>query len=66
MYINKKLIDATKTLSKYEKTDRILAISLGNALILCLVFITLINLEWLQIWIAPRVWLIEYAAKLAT
>ena len=24
----------------------------------------LINLEWLQIWIAPKVWLIEYAGKL--
>lgn len=24
-----------------------------------------INIEWLQIWIAPKVWLIEYAAKLA-
>ena len=25
----------------------------------------LINLEWLQIWIAPKVWLIEYVADLA-
>ena len=24
-----------------------------------------INVTWLQIWIAPKVWLIEYAAKLA-
>ena len=24
-----------------------------------------INLTWLQIWIAPKVWLLEYAAKLA-
>jgi len=23
-----------------------------------------INLQWLQIWIAPKVWLIEYAGKL--
>ena len=23
------------------------------------------NLDWLKIWIAPRVWLIEYAAELA-
>lgn len=23
-----------------------------------------INIEWLQIWIAPKVWLLEYAAKL--
>lgn len=26
--------------------------------------IALLNLTWLQIWIAPKVWLIEYAAKL--
>jgi hypothetical protein len=25
-----------------------------------------INLQWLQIWIAPKVWLLEYAAKLST
>jgi len=24
-----------------------------------------INLEWLQVWIAPKVWLLEYAAKIA-
>ena len=24
----------------------------------------MLNIEWLQIWIAPKVWLIEYAAKL--
>ena len=24
----------------------------------------LINMQWLQIWIAPKVWLIEYASKL--
>tara|TARA_R110000787_G_scaffold264736_1_gene370626 strand:+ start:62 stop:463 length:402 start_codon:yes stop_codon:yes gene_type:complete len=25
-----------------------------------------INIVWLQIWIAPKLWLIEYAAKLAS
>jgi len=25
---------------------------------------SMINIEWLQIWIAPKVWLIEYAASL--
>jgi len=29
------------------------------------VSLSYINIEWLQIWIAPKVWLIEYAAKLA-
>ena len=28
------------------------------------VAISNINLEWLQIWLAPKVWLIEYAGKL--
>lgn len=38
-----------------------------NAFQLILVFplTNLINLEWLQIWIAPKVWLLEYAANLA-
>jgi hypothetical protein len=26
--------------------------------------LALINTEWLQIWIAPKVWLLEYAAQL--
>lgn len=26
--------------------------------------IMMINLEWLQIWIAPKIWLMEYAASL--
>lgn len=34
----------------------------GFALIMCTANI---NLTWLQIWIAPKVWLIEYAASLA-
>ena len=28
------------------------------------VALCLINLTWLQIWVAPKVWLVEYAAKL--
>jgi len=35
--------------------------------IICFVIsVESINLEWLQIWIAPKVWLIEYAAKIAS
>jgi len=33
-------------------------------LILIISSIFLLNLEWLKIWIAPKVWLIEYAADL--
>lgn len=29
-----------------------------------LISTNLLNLEWLQIWIAPKVWLLEYAAAL--
>jgi len=35
----------------------------GIALVACTANI---NLTWLQIWIAPKVWLIEYAASLAS
>lgn len=31
----------------------------------CVFIFDFINIEWLQIWIAPKIWLIEYAAKLA-
>ncbi len=31
----------------------------------CIFIFDFINIEWLQIWIAPKIWLIEYAAKLA-
>lgn len=30
----------------------------------CMVASSLINLQWLKIWIAPRLWLIEYTADL--
>jgi len=38
-----------------------------NLLLLIPIMISLkvMNLDWLQIWIAPKVWLIEYAASLA-
>ena len=32
--------------------------------ILYLIIFNYINITWLQIWIAPKVWLLEYAAKL--
>ena len=35
------------------------------ATVLFSISLALFNVEWLQIWIAPKVWLIEYAAKLA-
>lgn len=32
----------------------------------CVLVFDFINIEWLQIWITPKLWLIEYAAKLAS
>lgn len=29
-----------------------------------IVGLTMINIEWLKIWIAPKVWLVDYAAQL--
>jgi hypothetical protein len=42
----------------------ILFIPYAFAHILYLFPISLFNLTWLQIWIAPKVWLLEYAANL--
>lgn len=39
--------------------------SVLSIIILSLIAINIINIEWLQIWIAPKVWLIEYAASIA-
>lgn len=38
--------------------------SMFRATLLAAINITFLNLTWLQIWIAPKVWLIEYAARL--
>ncbi len=40
---------------------------IGSAvrLLLFLLASHLVNLDWLQIWIAPKIWLIEYASQLA-
>ena len=41
---------------------------LVNGLVSAIVFMVVIimfNLTWLKIWIAPKIWLIEYAASLA-
>jgi len=50
---------------KLEKSGDVGALSMH--LIQIFLFIpafAMINLEWLQIWIAPKVWLAEYAASL--
>jgi hypothetical protein len=39
--------------------------SFSIPVIMIIVGLFMMNIEWLQIWIAPKVWLIEYAAQLA-
>ena len=45
-----------------------LSVSGGVSIIVSVVLILLscafVNMKWLQIWIAPKVWLLEYAASL--
>lgn len=55
--------------SRYD--ERRIDMAYGPAVLLNLIWILpvafaigTINLTWLQIWIAPKVWLIEYAAKM--
>lgn len=44
--------------------DRILGTGLVYLFVVILTPILTINLQWLKIWIAPKLWLIEYAAQL--
>ena len=37
----------------------------GLGLFFIITEVTLFNLQWLKIWIAPKLWLIEYTASLA-
>ena len=39
-------------------------LSLILSIVLIIVFFFCMNIEWLQIWIAPKLWLLEYAAQL--
>lgn len=55
--------------SRYD--ERRINMAYGSAVLLNLIWIlpvafaiSIINLTWLQIWIAPKVWLIEYAARM--
>lgn len=36
----------------------------GVSVFVVIAVIKMMNVEWLQIWLAPKVWLIEYASKL--
>ena len=53
--------------NKWHVDDWLLGYIFCGSFIRLIPFITvccLINLIWLQIWIAPKVWLLEYASKL--
>lgn len=64
VYINYKQVKLIA--GKYDDINDVDPIFIFNLFQVFLVFIpaVLLNLEWLQIWIAPKVWLIEYAAGL--
>lgn len=60
---------APEHIDKIEDSE-VSALAIVLSIIVCIAAFILslfkMNLEWLQIWIAPKVWLIEYAAKLAS
>lgn len=39
---------------------------MGAIIIEAIFIFDFINIEWLQIWLAPKIWLIEYASRLAS
>lgn len=69
IYLALRLIVYPFCLTEYNSKDRAVGETCGIgavvALLALLPFFGLWNLTWLQIWIAPKIWLIEYAANLA-
>jgi len=63
MYFTKILIRYVDDEDKGEQGE-LMVLFLLVWICIAVVFMYLINLEWLQIWIAPKVWLVEYAAKM--
>lgn len=55
---------------KYMKADDddnallIMMLSAGGGAVLAVLGFAALNLKWLQIWIAPKIFLIEYAARM--
>lgn len=60
------VLSAKKLESEYGPGGAAFLVFPGVAHVVLIIIATVgfLNLEWLQIWIAPKVWLIEYAAKL--
>jgi hypothetical protein len=57
------LIKCIKAVDSYWVFETAVATVIGYLLIV-LITIKTYNLEWLQIWLAPKVWLLEYSATL--
>ena len=55
-----------KDSSHFDSVEMLLFNGVCGSLLRCVYFypISLMNIEWLQIWVAPKIWLMEYAAKL--
>jgi len=72
IYFTIKILKGTKTeghfafpTSSYDSTTLFGFLSFMALIVVDVIALAAINLQWIQIWIAPKVWLLEYAAKLA-
>lgn len=54
----------TLTHDRYGNLDDRTMLTSSVALVICIIAVCMLNLEWLKIWIAPKVWLVDYAASL--
>lgn len=63
LVVTKFALKKTSEWRNYDGVDIIFMYAMGGA---PSVFVSglLFNLDWLQIWIAPKIWLIEYSANL--
>ena len=50
-------------LNSWERFDAYALTALGSAVLMGIA-LSMMNITWLKIWIAPKVWLVEYAANL--
>ena len=63
MFIKEKKEQDYQNWCEYLNNSPALMLNLFQ-LFLLIPIICFLNIEWLQIWLAPKVWLIEYGAKL--
>lgn len=57
---------ATQANGHYDGPTIRMGVTIGLLMVTMAALATGLNLTWLKIWIAPKVWLVEYAASLAS